>query len=73
MLEENYYKLLQVDSEAETPVIRFAYRYLVARYHPDNEETGDRVMFAKISKAWRVLCDAETRSKYDESLRKGET
>ena len=38
--EVNFYKLLQVDSTAETTIIRYAYRYLAARYHPGNSDTG---------------------------------
>jgi DnaJ-class molecular chaperone len=63
------YKLLQVDSEAHAKVIRYAYRYLAAMYHPDNSETGDARMFDKITDAWILLCDEHKRAVYDASLR----
>jgi ribosomal protein L37AE/L43A len=67
--EPNLYRLLQVDPEAETELIRQAYRYLAAKYHPDNAETGDKEKFGSISAAWQVLCDETKRAAYDQSMK----
>jgi DNA-directed RNA polymerase subunit RPC12/RpoP len=61
----NLYKLLMVHHEAETELIREAYRFLVAKYHPDNKATGDKKKFRTITDAWMVLSDARRRAEYD--------
>jgi len=63
------YKLLQVDSDAHSTVIRYAYRFLAAMYHPDTDQTADARMFKKITDAWMVLSDEGKRAAYDASLR----
>ncbi|HNG75817.1 MAG TPA: DnaJ domain-containing protein, partial [Candidatus Obscuribacter sp.] len=47
----NYYDLLQVNRDAHSTIIRYAYRFLAAMYHPDNTETGDAEKF-------RIITDA---------------
>jgi DnaJ domain len=63
------YRLLQVDREAEVGLIRQAYRYLAAIYHPDVEKTGNEEMFRRLTAAWKVLCNQERRATYDASLK----
>lgn len=70
---ENLYKLLQVDREAEAGLIRQAYLYFARIYHPDNESTGSHDMFRRLTEAWKVLCDEESRAAYDASLKQSET
>jgi DnaJ-class molecular chaperone len=70
--ECNFYKLLQVDPEAETIIIRYAYGYLSAKYHPYNPETGSRELFTQLTEAWKVLSNDERRAAYDDSLRNAE-
>jgi DnaJ-class molecular chaperone len=67
--ESNFYKILQVDSGAETEVIRLAYKYLHQKYHPYNTTTGSREMFGQVTEAWQILSDKERRDEYDASLR----
>jgi curved DNA-binding protein len=67
----NYYQLLQVDPTANTTVIRYAYRYMAAMYHPDNAETADVEKFKNITEAWRVLSDPNRRNAYDLQLGAG--
>ena len=62
---QNFYKLLQVDTEAHPTVIRYAYRFLAAQFHPDNAESGDAEKFRLISEAWRTLSDRGRRQAYD--------
>lgn len=64
-LPQNYYKMLQVDVDAHPTVIRYAYRFLAAQYHPDNAESGDAEKFRLISEAWRTLSDRGRRQAYD--------
>jgi len=60
--------LLQVNREAHSTIIRYAYRFLAAMYHPDNSETGDAEKFRIITEAWRTLSDEGKRAAYDMSL-----
>lgn len=62
---QTYYQLLQVDTNAHPTIIRYAYRFLAAMYHPDNAESGDAEKFKVISEAWRTLSDSGRRMTYD--------
>ncbi len=64
----NYYELLQVDPKADPTIIRYAYRYLAAMYHPDNSESGNEDKFKTITNAWQVLSDSGKRQAYDVQL-----
>jgi curved DNA-binding protein CbpA len=64
----NYYDLLQIHPKAELDTIHRVYRLFAARYHPDNQSTGDGERFAKISEAHRVLSDPDLRSEHDRRL-----
>lgn len=66
--ELNYYELLQVDRNSHSTIIRYAYRFLAAMYHPDNAETGNADKFRVISEAWKTLSDDGRRAAYDMSL-----
>lgn len=61
----NYYELLQVDPKADSTIIRYAYRYLAAMYHPDNAEFGNEDKFKTITSAWNILSDSGKRQAYD--------
>lgn len=62
------YELLQVDRNAHSTIIRYAYRYLAAMFHPDNSETGDAEKFRIITDAWKTLSDDTRRQAYDMTL-----
>jgi len=64
----NFYELLQVDRDAHPTIIRYAYRFLAAMYHPDNSESGNAEKFRIITEAWRTLSDDGKRAAYDMSL-----
>jgi curved DNA-binding protein CbpA len=66
--EPNPYKLLQVDPQADVELIRNAYGYLAAKFHPDNKETGDKEKFTAIDSAWKLLLNDESRKAYDQSV-----
>jgi curved DNA-binding protein CbpA len=61
----NYYEFLQISSNAETETIHRVFRYLAARLHPDNAESGDAEKFMLLNQAYNVLSDPERRAEYD--------
>ena len=61
----NYYDLLQINPQAELETIERIYRILAARYHPDNQLTGDADRFRMLSEAYQVLRDPAKRKEYD--------
>jgi curved DNA-binding protein CbpA len=65
------YEVLQISPFAGTETIHRIYRFLAARYHPDNPETGNAEMFHRVKSAYDVLSTPERRAKYD-AARSGE-
>lgn len=62
----DYYKVLQVDPEADADVITAAFRALARRLHPDRDLTGvDEVRMAELNRAYAVLRDPAKRRTYD--------
>jgi curved DNA-binding protein CbpA len=61
----NYYDLLQINPRAEIETIERVYRIMAARYHPDNQQTGDADRFRLLTDAYQVLRDPAKRSEYD--------
>lgn len=64
---DDLYELLQISPFAGSETIHRIYRFLAARYHPDNPDTGDADMFHKVKTAYDVLSNSERRAKYDAS------
>jgi len=66
--EPNYYKILQVDPEAEAEVITAAYRRLAAKYHPDVNRSADAERrMREFNAAYEVLSDPSRRAAYDQT------
>lgn len=64
--EIDYYKVLQVDTEAEPEVVEAAYRALSKKYHPDvNQSPESQNKMAQINTAYDVLGDASKRRDYN--------
>jgi hypothetical protein len=61
----DYYEFLQISPKAEPSTITRVYRFLAARYHPDNSETGDPEKFLLLNRAYDVLSHSEHRAAYD--------
>ncbi len=64
---EDFYEFLQISPSAELETIHRVYRFLAARLHPDNQETGDAQGFFLLTKAYEVLSDPIQRAAYDAS------
>lgn len=65
----DYYKILQVSTEAEHDVIEAAYKRLSAKYHPDVNRSPDAEERMKlINEAYSVLRDRNSRADYDKWL-----
>jgi curved DNA-binding protein CbpA len=62
---DDHYETLQVSPNADADTIDRVFRHLAKRYHPDNQETGDRERFDHLLAAHRVLSDPEQRTRYD--------
>lgn len=61
----DFYKILQVDPEAERDVIRAAYVCLAKRAHPDAGGAAEHMV--ALNEAWTVLGNAERRAAYDQA------
>jgi curved DNA-binding protein CbpA len=64
----NYYDLMQINPRAEMETIHRVYRLFAARYHPDNNQTGDVERFRVIREAYDVLSTPELRARYDQDM-----
>ena len=62
---KNYYKLLQVDPEAEPEVIEAAFRRLALKYHPDVNREEATARMQALNEAWYVLRDPDRRRAYN--------
>lgn len=60
------YEILGVSRDANDEAIKYAYRRLAQKYHPD-KEGGDQVKFQHIQRAYDVLSDPEKRAEYDKT------
>jgi DnaJ-class molecular chaperone len=66
----NYYEILGVKQNDNSAKIKKAYKKLALKYHPDRN-SGDKSAeekFKKITKAYEVLKDEQSRRKYDQKL-----
>lgn len=62
----DYYKVLQVDPEADRDVIEAAFRRLARKVHPDTNRSSDAEEKMKmLSEAYAVLSDPEKRARFD--------
>jgi curved DNA-binding protein len=65
----DHYEFLQISPNAQAETIQRVYRFLAARFHPDNTQTGDPEKFLLLNQAFEVLSDPERRAEYDAKLR----
>jgi molecular chaperone DnaJ len=62
---DDYYSLLGIDADADSAVLRRAWRRLALRWHPDRAGHGATAIFQKLSEAYNVLSDPIARAAYD--------
>lgn len=67
----DYYEFLQISSNADPETIHRVFRFLAARFHPDNPETGNLEAFTQLKQAYDVLSDPELRAHYDAASKTG--
>ncbi len=60
----DYYKILDVEMDAEADEIKKKYIEFAKKYHPD-QKNGNSEMFQLVSKAYEILTNKETRKEYD--------
>lgn len=66
MAQVDYYRVLQVDPEAEHEIIEAAYRRLAKMYHPDvHKERDATARMQRINEAYEALRDPVRRRSYD--------
>ena len=63
----DYYEFLQISPNADQDTIHRVYRFLAARFHPDNPDSGDADTFNQLKTAYDVLSDEDRRAEYDAS------
>ncbi len=63
----DYYEFLQISPNADQDTIHRVYRFLAARFHPDNPDSGDAETFNQLKTAYDVLSDEDRRGEYDAS------
>jgi curved DNA-binding protein CbpA len=61
----DYYEILEISPNANSGTIERIFRYFAQRYHPDNQDTGDRHRFETILEAYNTLKDPVKRAQYD--------
>ncbi len=62
----DYYQILGVSRDASKEELKRSYRRLARKYHPDvNKEPGAEEKFKEINRAYEVLSEPDTRSRYD--------
>ncbi len=64
----NHYRVLHVQPDAPTEVIRSSYRTLLSRLRQHPDLGGTHAQAVLVNQAWAVLGDADQRAAYDASL-----
>src|ERR1017187_2505600 len=62
---QDHYEFMQISPNAEPDTIHRVFKFLAARFHPDNTETGDVDKFSLLKETTNVLSDPAPRSEYD--------
>ena len=67
---EDLYKILGLDKSCSVDDLKYAYKKLSKKYHPD-KKTGDAEKFREVTEAFQDLKDPKTRGIYDKSGHEG--
>lgn len=66
MESKDYYRIMGLARNATPDEIKYAYRHLAHKYHPDvSEDAQAEVHFKEIGEAYEVLRDPQKRARYD--------
>jgi len=65
-MNEDYYKILEVEKTASQDEIKKAYRKMARLYHPDLAGKHNEEKFKEINEAYQVLSDPQKRARYDQ-------
>ncbi len=66
----DYYEFLQISPNADMDTVHRVYRFLAARFHPDNPSSGDAEQFRLLKTAYDTLSDHHRRAEYDAKRRR---
>lgn len=66
----DYYKILKVDADATSEIIKNKFRELAKKTHPDKTKEDSEKEMAELNKAYEVLSDQQNREKYDRYFKK---
>lgn len=69
----DYYEFLQISPQADPETIHRVYRFLAARLHPDNPNSGNPEMFRLLRLAYETLSSPSKRAEYDSICRRDAT
>src|SRR5215210_7691837 len=61
----DFYEILELSPNANAGTVERVFRHVATRYHPDNQETGNRALFELVIEAHNVLRNPEKRAAYD--------
>jgi hypothetical protein len=61
----DYYEFLQISPHADADTVHRVYRFLAARLHPDNPDSGDVAAFHLLKDAYDVLSNPVRRAEYN--------
>lgn len=68
----NYYKILEVNENANEKEIKKAYRSLALKFHPDKNDSNEaEEKFKSIAEAYSILSDPTKKSEYDQFRLRG--
>ena len=72
-LTKDYYRLLEVDEDADQAAVKKSYLRLAQKLHPDANPGDDKASerFKEVSEAYSVLSDPDRRKEYDQVRRLG--
>jgi curved DNA-binding protein CbpA len=61
----DHYEALQISPNADQETVHRVYRVQAARFHPDNQESGNAERFRLVADAYQALSDPQKRAEYD--------
>lgn len=70
---KDYYKVLNVSTDATKDEIKKAFRSLAKKYHPDRNANDKEALrkFQEVNEAYEVLSNEEARKQYDNKRKSG--